>query len=54
MKVRRARQDRQQCLMIHADVFVHVFWKWGTSALVDTQIVNLYVGPYLYHTLSNS
>ena len=28
-------------------VSFHGFLKWGTSALFDTQIVNLYVGSYL-------
>ena len=32
------------------DVSVHGFWKWGTNALFDIQIVNLYVGSYLRHT----
>ena len=29
------------------DVSFHRFWKWGTSALFDMQIVNLYAGYYL-------
>ena len=37
-----------------ADVSVHGFWKWGTTALFDMQIVNLYVGSYLRHTSANA
>ena len=33
-----------------ADVSVHGLWKWGTYALFDMQIVNLYAGSYLRHT----
>ena len=31
-----------------ADVSVHGFWKCGTSALFDIQIVNVYTGSYLH------
>ena len=34
------------------DVSVHGFWKRGTSALFDTQIVNLDTGSYLRQTSS--
>ena len=37
-----------------ADVSVHGFWKWGTTALFDMRIVNLYVGSYLRHTSANA
>ena len=30
-----------------ADVAVHGFWKWGTSALFDMQIINLDARSYL-------
>ena len=33
-----------------ADVSAHVFWKWGTTAMFDTRIVNLDVGSYLRMT----
>ena len=33
-----------------ADVSVHGFWKWGTAALFDMQIVNLYAVSYLRQT----
>ena len=33
-----------------ADVSVHGFCKWGTTALFDMRIVNLYVGSYLRQT----
>ena len=32
------------------DVSVHRFWKWGTTALFDMQIVNLDTGSYLRQT----
>ena len=31
-------------------VSVHGFWKWGTTALFDMQIVNLDAGFYLRQT----
>ena len=31
-----------------ADVSVHGFWKWGTTAIFDMQIVNLDAGSYLH------
>ena len=33
-----------------ADVSVHGFWNWGTSALFDKQIFNLYAGSYVRQT----
>ena len=30
-----------------ADVRSHGFWKWGTTAMFDIQIVNLDAGSYL-------
>ena len=33
-----------------ADIYVNGFWKWGTTALFDMQIVNLYAGSYLCQT----
>ena len=36
-----------------ADVSVHGFWNWSTTALFDMQIVNLYVGSYMRHTPEN-
>ena len=33
-----------------ADVSVHGFWKWGTSALFDMQNFNLDSGSYLHQT----
>ena len=33
-----------------ADVSVHGFWKWVTTALFDMRIVNLDAGPYLRQT----
>ena len=34
----------------HVDLYVHGFWKWGTSALFDMQLVNLDAGSYLHQT----
>ena len=31
-----------------ADVYIHGFWKWVTSAIFDIQIVNLDAGSYLW------
>ena len=31
------------------DVSIHVFWKWGTSALFNMKIFNLYTDSYLRH-----
>ena len=36
------------------DVSVHGFWKWGTTALFDMQMVNLYAGSYLCQTYVKS
>ena len=33
-----------------ADVSIHGFWKWGTSALFGMQIFNLYAGSYQRQT----
>ena len=33
-----------------ADVSIHGFWKWGTTALFEIRIVNLDVSFYLYQT----
>ena len=33
-----------------AYISVHGFWKWGTTALFDIQIVNLYAESYLRQT----
>ena len=35
---------------LRPDASVHGFWKWGTTALFDMQIVNLDVGSYLCQT----
>ena len=35
-------------------VSVHFFWKWGTFALFDMQIVNLDTGSYLSQTSAKS
>ena len=32
------------------DLFIHVFWKWGTTTIFDKLIVNLDAGSYLCHT----
>ena len=37
-----------------ADVSVHGFWKWGTTALLDMKIVSLYAGSYLRQTSTKS
>ena len=33
-----------------ADVSVHGFWNWSTTALFEMRIVNLYVGSYMRQT----
>ena len=31
-----------------ADISIRGFWKWGTSAILDMLLVNLYTGSYLH------
>ena len=33
-----------------ADAGAHIFWKWGTTAMLDIRIVNLDAGSYLHMT----
>ena len=33
-----------------ADVYVHEFWKWGTTAIFDMIYINLDTGSYLRQT----
>ena len=37
-----------------ADVSIHGLWKWGTTALFDMQIFNLYAGSCLRQTSSKA
>ena len=37
-----------------ADVSVHGFWKWGTYAIFNMQIINLDAGSYLRQTSAKS
>ena len=36
------------------DVSVHCFWKWGTSAIFDKQIVKFDAGSYRLQTPANA